>query len=143
MWVCMGRSMISIDEKIRVALIKMHVYEREHNRVSYMHTKEILQLIYENTPVDEKDLKSMLRVSLGIDKRYVSQYLDGFRVWGVIFRENGMIYSEKPIPEQKAEVEVIAEIDTVKCKYLRAKATICGKTREAITEELCENCEKK
>jgi len=88
--------MEQLERWLKQALVKMHVYERDHNRIAYIHTKEILQLIFENAPIDEKDLKSMLRISASIDKRYITQYLDGFRVWGVIFRENGVIYVDNP-----------------------------------------------
>lgn len=129
--------MNELDLQIKAALIKMHVYERDHNRVSYTHTKEMLQMIFELAPVDEKDLKSMLRISSGIDKRYINQYLDGFRIWGVIFREDGMIYTEKP---KMIDVEVV----NTTCRD-KPRIKVCPKNENKAmdgecTIEKCKNC---
>lgn len=121
--------MTEIDKQVKAALIRMHVYERDHNRVSYTHTKEILQMIFELSPVDEKDLKSMLRISSGIDKRYINQYLDGFRIWGVIFREDGMIYTEKP---KIIEAEVINRVHQDK-----PRIKVCPRNQDKAMDENC------
>lgn len=138
-----------VDSRLKAALVKMHVYERDHNRVAFIHTKEILQLIYEHAPIDEKDLKSMLRISASVDKRYITQYLDGFRVWGVIFRENGIIYADKPdttIQERKEEIrqEEIIEASTPKqkCKYDLPKHGTCEYRGIIKSKKTCEDCKK-
>ena len=128
-----------IDNKIKQALIKMHVYERSFNQVSFVHTKEILQMIFELAPIDEKELISMLKISIGVDKRYIRDYLDGFRFWGVIFRYEGRIYSEK---------QAVLEIQENKITVIESKEKIkiCPKNSnkqmdKSCTIELCKTCE--
>lgn len=120
--------MNDLDEKIKDALIKMHVYERDHNKISYVHTKELLQLFFEVAPVDEKEFIKMMRVSSGMSTRYVREYLDGFRLWKIIFRENGMLYSEKTETEQTT---ITAEI------YPEKKIKKCIKNQNKIMDETC------
>lgn len=105
---------IEAETRTKAALIHMHVYERAFNRIAYSHTKECLEKLFQCCPCDEKDMKYMLKISLCISMRYVEEYLAGFRAYGVIFRENGIIYIEKPkhmdityVVNDKNEIEEI------------------------------------
>lgn len=131
---------LEVDQRLKHALIKMHVYERDHNKVAFIHTKEILQLIYENAPIDEKDLKSMLRISASIDKRYITQYLDGFRIWGVIFRENGIIYADKPIQEE-INYSVNKDNEVIKTKVKKCPKNELRVMDETCTIDKCKGCD--
>jgi len=135
-----------IDSRVKSALVKMHVYERPHNKISYIHTKEILQFVYGCAPVDEKEFKSMLKISIGISSRYIEEYLTGLRVWGIIWREEGIIYTEKPNIVSKEIKEEIRQAEII--ENSKPKVKKCPKNPDKVmtlecTIEKCKGCEGK
>jgi len=129
-----------LDSRIKAALVKMHVYERPHNRISYIHTKEILQLLFECAPVDEKDFKGMLKISIGISSRYIEEYLNGLRLWGIIWREEGTIYIEKPNITSKEIKEEIRQKEIIKNSELKIKMCIKNSFKAMTSECTIEKC---
>jgi len=135
-----------VEVRLKAALVKMHVYERPHNRISYAHTKEGLEKIYQDAPCDEKELKLRLKLSLGISMRYVEEYLAGFRAYGLIYRVDGMVYVDAPPqiptpPPPLSDVVVPSLTQPASsCDYIKSGAEICGKSGEPITPILCEGC---
>jgi hypothetical protein len=102
---------IEVERRLKAALVKMHVYERPHNRISFAHTKEGFEKILQDAPCDEKELKLRLKMSLGISMRYVEEYLAGFKAYGLIHRVDGVVYVDAPpkedIKEQIRQEEII------------------------------------
>jgi len=130
-----------VDTRIRQALVKMHVYDRGNNSISYMHIKDILQLIFQNEPIDEKEMMHMMRVSIGIDKRYISDIYKGLLAWKVIFRSEGMIYADKPDEiETHDEVVVQATAKNNKCEFEHDKK--CEIDSMIKTLGQCDTCIK-
>jgi len=132
-----------VDEALRLAFIKMHVYERNNNQISYQHIKEMLQLIYETEPINEKDMLAMLRVSIGIDKRYIRDIYNSFLAWKVIFRESGMIYADKPQKTLKEKESItISKEEYLPCSS-RTENNMCarpGHSSFAVSVNRCNTC---
>ena len=132
-----------VDEALRLAFIKMHVYERNNNQISYQHIKEMLQLIYETEPINEKDMLAMLRVSIGIDKRYIRDIYNSFLAWKVIYRESGMIYADKPQKTIKEkEILTITKEEYLPCAS-RTENNMCfkpGQNSVTATIKRCNIC---
>jgi hypothetical protein len=134
-----------VEDRLKAALVKMHVYEHQYNKIAYAHTKEGLEKIIQCAPCDEKDMKAMLKISLCISMRYVEEYLTGFRAHGIIFREDGMIYLEKPVKKEisysvNKDNEVI-KTEKGRCKYDIEKHGMCEKLGIIKSKQACENCE--
>ena len=122
---------IEVNTRLKAALVKMHVYERPHNRVSYIHTKEGYEMILQNAPCDEKELKLKLKLSLGISMRYVEEYLAGFKAYELIHRVDGIVYVDAP-PK-----DTIKYTTNIEREVIKTKEKVCGKNPNRIMDALC------
>ena len=121
-----------VELRLKAALVTMHVYERPHNKVSYIHTKEGYEIVLQNAPCDEKELKYMLKLSLGISMRYVEEYLAGFRAFGLIHRVDGVVYVDAPSPQ-----EAIQYTTNIEHEIIKTKVKLCGKNPNRVMDALC------
>jgi hypothetical protein len=82
--------MITIEDAMRM----VHMSDRGHNRVMCQHTRHALQYMIENLPLPEPILIARLRLVMGMQKRYVLEYLDSFYAFGLIAEVEGVVQFE-------------------------------------------------
>lgn len=80
-------------EEIDIILAKIKC--KKNHGVAYQHARDCLQHIIETQPIAEDILISQLKLVLGIQKRYVIEYLDSLYAFRVIEKNDESITLRK------------------------------------------------
>jgi hypothetical protein len=81
-----------IDTNIEQALAYMGVRHGTGREIGYQHWFNILALVKQREGEKEEELISLARSFVGVDERYLRQYLKSCKAWGTIRVDDGRIY---------------------------------------------------
>jgi hypothetical protein len=82
-----------MNEEIDKILAKIKC--KKNHGIAYQHAKDCLQHIIETQPIPEEILISQLKLVLGIQKRYVIEYLDSLYAFRIIEKNDEIITLRK------------------------------------------------